>query len=172
MYASSRRGSETLDVLDPLVCPKHIPAFSNYLGCIFFSQPLQLKLWTPGHRFLIPKIRSESRSGWYLMGRWPPKEMMEFLQHLWETPHSHHCFTASVLLRAWNWWIMAREYFFASTKKKITPFHPSLEESSGKQLIKRKLLSQPTVHEQMELFNDQNSTNRTGNRHHFAKLAH
>lgn len=28
---------------------------------------------------------------------------------------------------------MAREYFFAETKKKITPFHPSLEGSSGKQ---------------------------------------
>lgn len=168
MYASSRRGSETLEVLDSLVCPKHIPAFSKYLGCIFFSQPLQLKLRTPGHRFLSQRLGLRVDLADISWEDGPPR--MEFLQHLWETPHSHHCFTASVLLRAWNWWIMTREYCFASTKKKITPFHPSLEESSGKQPIKRKLLSQPIVHEQMELFNDQNSTNRTGNRHHLCQL--
>lgn len=50
---------------------------------------------------------------------------------------------------------------------KITPFHPSLEQPSGKQEGERKSLFQFMVQKQMEFFNDQNSTNTTGNRHHF-----
>lgn len=62
---------------------------------------------------------------------------------------------------------MVREYFFASTKMKITPFHLSLEQPSGKQEGERKSLFQLKVQKQMQFFNDQNSINRTSNRHHF-----
>lgn len=63
---------------------------------------------------------------------------------------------------------MVREYFFASTKMKITPFHLSLEQPSGEQGGERKSLFQLMVQKQMKFFNDQNSTNRTGKRPHFA----
>lgn len=67
---------------------------------------------------------------------------------------------------------MVREYFFTSTKMKITPFHLSSEQPSGKQEGERRSLFQLTVQKQMEFFNqialiDQNSINRTGNRHYF-----
>lgn len=64
---------------------------------------------------------------------------------------------------------MVREYFFASTKMKIIPFHLSLEQPSGKQEGERKSLSQLMVQKKMKFFNDENSTNRTGKRPHFVK---
>lgn len=61
------------------------------------SLKLKLKLWTP--QVLSPKVFRKGREkGWYLMGRRPPKEMTEFLEHLWEIPHSHHCFTTNVVI--------------------------------------------------------------------------
>lgn len=137
----TRKGDSksTLGFLDPLVSPKHRPAFSHYLGCIFFSEPLKLKLWTPGHWFSVQKSsgKKERKAGisWEdgLPRRW---------QGFYSICEKHHT-VISVLpqmlwLRPWNWWVMAREYFFASTKMKIIPFHLSLEQPSRKQEGERK----------------------------------
>lgn len=73
--------------------------FQSLLGLHFLLQAFEAKTLDSRPQVLSPKVvRKEREKGWYLMGRWPPKEMTEFLQHLWEIPHSHHCLTTNVVI--------------------------------------------------------------------------
>lgn len=79
--------------------PETQTCFQSLFGMHFLLQAFEAKTLDSRPQVLSPKVfRKEREKGWYLMGRWPPKEMTEFLQHLWEIPHSHQCFTTNVVI--------------------------------------------------------------------------
>lgn len=123
--------------------PETQSCFQSLLELHFLLQDFEAKTLDSRPQVLSPKVfRREGEKGWYLMGRWPPKEMTEFYS-ICEKYHTViTVLPQKLLLWAWNWWVMVREYFFASTNMKITPFHLSLEQPSGKQEGERKSLLQ------------------------------
>lgn len=104
------------------------------LGLHFLSKPLKLKLWTPGHRFSVRKFsRKKERKPGISWEDGLPRRWQSFYR-VCEKYHTVITVLPQMLwLQAWNWWVMVRECCFASTKMKITPFHLSLEQPSGKQ---------------------------------------
>lgn len=75
--------------------PETQTCFQSLLGQHFLLQAFEAKTLDSRPQVLSPKSSGKREKGWYLMGRWPPKEMTEFLQHLWEIPQSslfdHKC---------------------------------------------------------------------------------
>lgn len=79
--------------------PKTQHCFQSLRGLHFLLQAFEAKTLDSRPQVLSPQdFGREREKGWYLMGRWPPKEMTELLQHLWEIPQSHHCFTTNVVI--------------------------------------------------------------------------
>lgn len=136
--------------------PKHNPAFSNYLCCIFFSRSLELKLSAQGHRFLIPKSSGENMWVWLM----PHGKTASPAR--WQNFYSI-CIKHYVAITFTSTLIISMELVNNGKENSSLPWPKRKLYCFIPQSVQRKLLSQPMVCKQTELSNDQNSTRRTSN---------
>lgn len=117
--------------------PKTQHCFQSLRGLHFLLQAFEAKTLDSRPQVLSPQDFRRERKAGISWEDGPPRR--------WQSCYSicekyHRVITVlpqMLLLWVWNWWVMAREYFFASTRMEITPFHPSLEQPSGKQEVER-----------------------------------